>query len=146
MKVDGRTKKVLFHAWMNGGWNKIRMDDSILCSNDTIADSFFKPYLNIQEKSNIDDEQGQTKRKCSNTSNSNNEQPNKRVCKAKKFEAIKYSLRPNEEYIAIKRCEYDAWERNEERPTQIPQKYKCADDVVDFRTWLGISIRDHNNE
>ncbi|GJU28443.1 hypothetical protein Tco_1167064 [Tanacetum coccineum] len=67
-----------------------------------------KPYLNIQEKNNIGDEQGQTKRKCSNTSNSNDEQPNKRVCKAEKFEAIKYSLGPNEEYIAIRRCEYDA--------------------------------------
>ncbi|GJR24703.1 hypothetical protein Tco_0973230 [Tanacetum coccineum] len=22
MKMDGRTKKVLFHAWMNGNWNK----------------------------------------------------------------------------------------------------------------------------
>ncbi|GJZ97372.1 hypothetical protein Tco_0669825 [Tanacetum coccineum] len=72
------------------------------------CDSFFKPYLNIQEKNNIGDEQGQTKRKCSNTSNSNDEQPNKRVCKAEKFEAIKYSLGPNEEYIAIRRCEYDA--------------------------------------
>ncbi|GJV79736.1 hypothetical protein Tco_1515606 [Tanacetum coccineum] len=30
--------------------------------------------------------------------------------------------------------------------TQIPQKYECAGDVVDFRTWLGISIRDRNNE
>ncbi|GJS61464.1 hypothetical protein Tco_0656248 [Tanacetum coccineum] len=29
-KVDGRTKKVLFHAWMNGNWNKRRIDDSIL--------------------------------------------------------------------------------------------------------------------
>ncbi|GJY62829.1 putative reverse transcriptase domain-containing protein [Tanacetum coccineum] len=24
--------------------------------------------------------------------------------------------------------------------TQIPQKYECASDVVDFRTWLGISL------
>nr|GEV47421.1 hypothetical protein [Tanacetum cinerariifolium] len=29
---------------------------------------------------------------------------------------------------------------------RIPQKYECAGDVVDFRTRLGISIRDHNNE
>nr|GEV88014.1 cytochrome P450 76C1-like [Tanacetum cinerariifolium] len=25
-------------------------------------------------------------------------------------------------------------------------KYECAGDVVNFRTWLGISIRDHNNK
>ncbi|GJS70973.1 hypothetical protein Tco_0703814 [Tanacetum coccineum] len=41
MKMDGRTKKVLFHAWMNGSWNKRRMDDIILRSNDTTTDSFF---------------------------------------------------------------------------------------------------------
>nr|GEY03256.1 hypothetical protein [Tanacetum cinerariifolium] len=46
--------------------------------------------------------------------NKNDEQPNRRVCKAKKFKAIKYSLGPNEEYIAIRRCEYNAWERNKD--------------------------------
>ncbi|GKA06383.1 hypothetical protein Tco_0685607, partial [Tanacetum coccineum] len=38
------------------------------------------------------------------------------VYKAEKFEAIKYSLGPNEEYNAIRRYEYNTWERNEERP------------------------------
>ncbi|GJZ11607.1 putative reverse transcriptase domain-containing protein [Tanacetum coccineum] len=50
-----------------------------------------------------EDEQSQTKRKYSNTSSSIDEQPNKRRCKAEKFEAIHYSLRPNKEYIAIRR-------------------------------------------
>ncbi|GKE06799.1 hypothetical protein Tco_1398817 [Tanacetum coccineum] len=124
MKVDGRTKKVLFHAWMNEGWNKRQMDYIILSSNDTTADSFFKPYINTREKNNIEkeDERGQTKRKCSNTSNSNDEKPNKRICNAEKFEAIKYSLGPNEEYIAIRRCEYDAWERNEDNMSKIYQE------------------------
>ncbi|GKG13849.1 hypothetical protein Tco_0350809, partial [Tanacetum coccineum] len=82
---------------------------------DTTTDSLFKPYMKTQEKNNIkrEDEQGQTKRKYNNTSNSNDEQPNKRVCKAEKFEAIKYSLGPNEEYIAIRRCEYDTWEKKQ---------------------------------
>ncbi|GKA92782.1 hypothetical protein Tco_0814707 [Tanacetum coccineum] len=31
----------------------------------------------------------------------NDEQPYKRICKAEKFEAIKYSLGPNEEYIDV---------------------------------------------
>ncbi|GKB04526.1 hypothetical protein Tco_0832669 [Tanacetum coccineum] len=43
--IDGRTKKVLFHAWKNGSWNKRQMNDRILSNNNTIADSFFKPYL-----------------------------------------------------------------------------------------------------
>ncbi|GJR50314.1 hypothetical protein Tco_1400835 [Tanacetum coccineum] len=124
--MDGRTKKVLFHAWINGSWNKRRIDDIILSSNDTTTNSFFKPYLKIQEKNDIEREgkRSQTKSKCinsnleekvlNNTSNSNDEQPNKKVCKAEKFKAIKYSLGPNEEYIAIRRCEYNAWERNKD--------------------------------
>ncbi|GKB16959.1 hypothetical protein Tco_0850882 [Tanacetum coccineum] len=82
-----------------------------------------KPYLKTQEKNNTEKEdvQGRMKRKsngenleANNTSNTiNDERPNKRICNAEKFEAIKYSNGPNEEYIAIRRCEYNAWERNE---------------------------------
>ncbi|GJY80749.1 hypothetical protein Tco_0493500 [Tanacetum coccineum] len=54
-KVDGRTQKVIFHAWMNGNWNKRYMDNSISSSNDLkeskyenpsniATDSFFKAY------------------------------------------------------------------------------------------------------
>nr|GEV39283.1 hypothetical protein [Tanacetum cinerariifolium] len=55
MKMDGRTKKVLFHAWMNGSWKKRRMDDSVSSSSNTTTDSFFKPYLitrNTEKKAN----------------------------------------------------------------------------------------------
>ncbi|GJT93331.1 hypothetical protein Tco_1082176 [Tanacetum coccineum] len=123
MKMDGRTKKVLFHAWINGSWNKRRMDDNILSSNNTTADSFFKPYPITRGKSDTEreDEQSKTKRKYSNTSKSINEQPNKRMCKAEKFEAIHYSLGPNEEYIIIRRCECDIWERNEDNMSRIYQ-------------------------
>ncbi|GJZ93939.1 hypothetical protein Tco_0666142 [Tanacetum coccineum] len=102
MKIDGRTKKVIFHALMNGSWNKRRMDDRILSNNNTTTDSFFKPYLITHGKSNTekDDEQSQTKRKYCNASESLDEQPNKRMCKAEKFKAIEYSLGTNEEYIA----------------------------------------------
>ncbi|GJV82683.1 hypothetical protein Tco_1522581 [Tanacetum coccineum] len=106
-KVDGRTQKVIFHAWMNGKWNKRYVDNCIPSSNvlkeskyenpsNTANDSFFKAYevRDIEKLS-------QTKRKHSNTSNSINELPNKRRCKAEKFEAIQYSLGPNKEYTAI---------------------------------------------
>nr|GEZ23162.1 hypothetical protein [Tanacetum cinerariifolium] len=62
MKVDGRTKKVLFHSWMNGSWNKRRMDNNILSNKEwkesdyrnplnTTTDSFFKAHdeHNIKE-------------------------------------------------------------------------------------------------
>ncbi|GJR27015.1 hypothetical protein Tco_1103247 [Tanacetum coccineum] len=55
MKVDGKTKKVLFYSWMNGSWNKRRMDNRILNNNEwkksdhenplyTTTDSFFKAH------------------------------------------------------------------------------------------------------
>ncbi|GKC58853.1 hypothetical protein Tco_1086451 [Tanacetum coccineum] len=102
----------------------------------TTTDSFFKPYLNAQEKNDIEkeDEQSQKKRKGNNSNleinilnkapksdDQNNEQPSKRVCKAEKFEAIKYSLGPNEEYIAIRSCECNAWEMNEDSMSHIYQ-------------------------
>ncbi|GKE42426.1 hypothetical protein Tco_1469710 [Tanacetum coccineum] len=131
MKMDGRTKKVLFHASMNGDWNKRRIDKSILRSidksilrsNNTTTDLFFKPYLVTYGKNDTkkEDEQSQTKRKYNNTSNSIDKQPNKRRCKAEKFEAIQYSLGPNEEYIAIRSYEYDIWERNEDNMSKIYQ-------------------------
>ncbi|GJT51425.1 hypothetical protein Tco_0977582 [Tanacetum coccineum] len=104
-------------------WNKRRMDDSILNNNNTTTDSFFKPYMITHGKCDTEkeDEQSQTKRKYSNTSESIDEQPNKRMCKVENFEAIQYSLGPNEEYIAIRRCEYDIWERNEDNMSKIYQ-------------------------
>ncbi|GJU16531.1 hypothetical protein Tco_1144497 [Tanacetum coccineum] len=93
MKVDGRTKKKSDYG------NPLN----------TATDSFFKAHdeRDIKEGNEL----RKMKRK---GENKNDEQPNKRVCKAKKFEAIKYSLGPNEEYIAVKRCEYTTWERNED--------------------------------
>ncbi|GJY30503.1 hypothetical protein Tco_0413998 [Tanacetum coccineum] len=129
-RVDGRTKKVMFHSWQNGSWNKRRINENILSSN-TTSDSILEPYQ-TREKDNIGkyDEQRLTKRRCSdanleanNTSNTlNNEMPNKRMCNAERFEAIKYSLGSNNEYIAIRRCEYDTWEKNEYTMSQIYQE------------------------
>ncbi|GJR02574.1 hypothetical protein Tco_0525558 [Tanacetum coccineum] len=108
------------------------MDDSILSNIDTTTESILEPYLKTRENKNAkkDDEPRQMKRKCNdanleanNTPNTlNNERPNKRMCNAERFEAIKYSLGPNEEYIAIRRCEYDTWERNEDTMSQIYQE------------------------
>ncbi|GKC81185.1 hypothetical protein Tco_1136902 [Tanacetum coccineum] len=103
------------------------MDNSISSNNElkesknenlsnTATDSFFKAY----EVRDIE-KQSQTKCKYSNTSNSINELPNIRRCKAEKFKAIQYSLGPNEEYIAIRSYEYDIWERNEDNMSIIYQ-------------------------
>ncbi|GJY52656.1 reverse transcriptase domain-containing protein [Tanacetum coccineum] len=57
---------------------------------------------------------------------------NEKVCEAKKFEVIKYSLGPNEEYIAIITHENDAWTRNEDREITLRNDdqsltLKCGD-------------------
>ncbi|GJU64530.1 hypothetical protein Tco_1246365, partial [Tanacetum coccineum] len=101
-KFDGRTQKVIFHSWMNGNWNKRYVDNNTSSNNEwkesksqnpsnTAIDSFFKAYdvRNIEKEN----EQGQTKRK---DNNNDDKQPNKRRCKAEKFEAIQYSMGPNE--------------------------------------------------
>nr|GEW39992.1 hypothetical protein [Tanacetum cinerariifolium] len=85
MKVDGRTKKVLFHSWINGSWSKRRMDSIILNNKEwkesdygnplnIATDSFFKSH----DKHDIEEgnELRQTKHK---TDNKNDEQPNKRT-------------------------------------------------------------------
>ncbi|GJS82014.1 hypothetical protein Tco_0748555 [Tanacetum coccineum] len=80
MKVDGRTKKESEYG------NPLN----------TNTNSFFKALdeRNIKKGNEL----RQTKRK---GDNKNDEQPIKRVCKAEKFKAIKYSLGPNEEYITV---------------------------------------------
>ncbi|GJW28049.1 hypothetical protein Tco_0044924 [Tanacetum coccineum] len=126
-KVDGRTKKLIFHSWMNGNWNKRYVDNNISCNNErkeskyenpsnTATDSFFKAY----DVRDIEKENGrkQTKRK---DNDKDNKKPNKRRCKAEKFEAIQYSIGPNKEYIAIRSYGYDIWERNEDNLSIIYQ-------------------------
>ncbi|GJV93668.1 hypothetical protein Tco_1541481 [Tanacetum coccineum] len=126
-KFDGRTQKVIFHSWMNGNWNKRYVDNNTSSNNEwkesknenpsnTAIDSFFKAYdvRNIEKEN----EQGQTKRK---DYNNDDKQPNKRRCKAETFEAIQYSIGPNEEYIAIRSYEYDIWEINEDNLSIIYQ-------------------------
>ncbi|GJS00722.1 hypothetical protein Tco_0317230 [Tanacetum coccineum] len=123
--MDGRTQKVIFHSWMNGNWNKRYVDNSISSNNEckeskyenpsnTATDSFFKAYgvRDIEKKSR----HGQMKRK---DNDKDDKRPHKKICKTEKFKAIKYSLGPNEEYLAIRICEYDIWERNEDSVSQI---------------------------
>nr|GEX96213.1 hypothetical protein [Tanacetum cinerariifolium] len=102
MKVDGRTKKESVYG------NPLN----------TATDSFFKAH----DEHGIEEGNAprQMKRK---EDNKNDDKPNKRVSKAEKFEAIKYLLGPTEEYIAIRRCEYNAWERNEDSSLKSTKKF-----------------------
>ncbi|GKD99026.1 hypothetical protein Tco_1382923, partial [Tanacetum coccineum] len=97
------------------------------------ADKIFKPYLDAHEENNIwTIKKGGDKYRpkahefnvdksddisvCNNALylfNEENERLNEGVCKSKKFEVIRYSLGPREEYIAISTCECDTWKRTE---------------------------------
>ncbi|GKC79332.1 hypothetical protein Tco_1130106 [Tanacetum coccineum] len=149
--MDGTTKTALWNYWLKEEGNAKLMDNIELSDEEweesdyrnprnTDTDSFFKPYLDAQEKDNIYEiEKGNERNQkyrggniskvndivLNNAPDSDNikdEQLNERVCKAKKFEVIKYSLGPNEEYIAINTCECNAWKRNEYSVSHIYQE------------------------
>nr|GEW23061.1 reverse transcriptase domain-containing protein [Tanacetum cinerariifolium] len=137
--MDEGTKKALLYSWVNGSWNE-ELTDDIISSDEqreefnygnppnTDTNSFFKPYLDAQEKNenyeigderknhggNISKVNDINLKNAPNFDNTKDEQLNERVCRAEKFEVIKYSLGPNEEYIAINTSECNAWKRNEE--------------------------------
>ncbi|GJV49589.1 hypothetical protein Tco_1439801 [Tanacetum coccineum] len=97
-KVDGRTQK----------------ESKYENPPNTTTDSFFKAYdVRDIEKEN---RHGKMKR---NDNEKDDMRPHKMICNTDKFEGIKYSLGPNEEYFAIRRCEYDIWERNKDSVSQI---------------------------
>ncbi|GJR47719.1 hypothetical protein Tco_1315822 [Tanacetum coccineum] len=98
-----------FYPESYDGKDEIYVDDNILSNNkwkeskyenpsNTATDSFFKAYdaRDIEKKSG----QGQMKRK---DNDKDDKRPHKKICKTEKFKAIKYSLGPNEEYLAIRR-------------------------------------------
>ncbi|GJS17201.1 hypothetical protein Tco_0411673 [Tanacetum coccineum] len=149
--MDGTTKSALWHYWLkeegnNELMNEIQSSDEEWKESDyrnprnTDTNSFFKPYLYAQEKDNTygiekGNERNQKYRRgniskvnnviLNNAPHSDNikdEQLNERACKGKKFEVIKYSLGPNEEYIAINACECNAWTRNEYSVSHIYQE------------------------
>ncbi|GJY41851.1 hypothetical protein Tco_0429121 [Tanacetum coccineum] len=70
------------------------------------VNSSFDKHMKIDGRTKKSDtgkeeEQSQTKRKYSNTSSTTDEQPNKRRCKAEKFEAIQYSLGPKHDILIL---------------------------------------------
>ncbi|GKC52313.1 uncharacterized mitochondrial protein-like protein [Tanacetum coccineum] len=89
--------------WINEGEGKITIWEELV-------EKFFLNFIpnHTMEKKKCrkcdtkkEDEQSQIKRKYFNTSESINEQHNKRMCKPEKFEAIQYSLGTNEEYCNL---------------------------------------------
>ncbi|GJV96060.1 hypothetical protein Tco_1547637 [Tanacetum coccineum] len=133
-RVDGMTKSALWHSWVKGEGNNELIDDIVSSDEEweesdygnppnTDTDSFFKPYLEAQEKGDIcliekehhlnnhsSDVSVQNSASCFD--DKKNDLINEKVCNAKKFELIKYSLGDNEEYIAISTRENNTWKKD----------------------------------
>ncbi|GKD73236.1 hypothetical protein Tco_1331518 [Tanacetum coccineum] len=142
--MDGMTKSALWHSRVKGWGNDELMDDIISSDKEweesdyrnplnTNTDSFLKPYLEAQEKDDICliEKEHHLKNHSSDVSMKNSascfddkkdDLINKKACKAKKFEVIKYSLGANEEYLAISTRENNAWKRNEDSISHIYQE------------------------
>ncbi|GJU06447.1 hypothetical protein Tco_1122877 [Tanacetum coccineum] len=138
-KVDETTKRTLLHSRIEVGRNKGIMDD-IVSSDDeweesdygnppnTNDDSLLEPYSDAYDKKwnerNPVMSNGDTSDlgKTPHPNNVNDEQPNGGMCKTKKFEVIKYSLGPNEEYIALKNYGYNTWRRSKDSLSHIYQE------------------------
>ncbi|GKC83182.1 hypothetical protein Tco_1138899 [Tanacetum coccineum] len=104
------TKSTLCHAWVYG-WGNDESADDIVSSNEeweesdygnppnTNDDSFLEPYLDAHNKNTKQSERNRMKCNCDTSelekaphpNNMNDVQPNGRMCKAEKFEVIKYS-------------------------------------------------------
>ncbi|GKB56055.1 hypothetical protein Tco_0912241 [Tanacetum coccineum] len=117
-RIDQMTKSTLCHAWVYG-WGNDESADDIVSSNEeweesdygnppnTNDDSFLEPYLDAHNKNTKQSERNRMKCNCDTSelekvphpNNMNDVQPNGRMCKAEKFEVIKYSLGPNEESL-----------------------------------------------
>ncbi|GKA49015.1 hypothetical protein Tco_0741973 [Tanacetum coccineum] len=82
-------------------------------------DSFPKPYLNInnekdknhhnENNKDTDKSSGMDLSGAPQYENISNQQPNEGKCRVDKFEVIKYTIRGNEEFLAICTRECDSW-------------------------------------
>ncbi|GKA80722.1 hypothetical protein Tco_0787414 [Tanacetum coccineum] len=158
-RMGGKTKNALWEFWIKGGDYEVLMDDIVSSDNEREessntnhpndnADSFFKPYLDLQEENNTctikkgPDEHRPKAHDCdvdksddipvyNNASylfNEEDEPLNEGVYKSENFEVIRYSLGPSEECIAINTCEYDAWKRTEGIVSSVYHEIFCKKD------------------
>ncbi|GKA73694.1 hypothetical protein Tco_0779996 [Tanacetum coccineum] len=112
-KVDETTKRALLYTWIEVG-NEERLMNDVVSSDEgweeheygdplnIVADSS-KPYLDTHHKrdGSNNDKWNENTSELGKAPHPNKVSDARRTCKTEKFEVIKYSLGPNEEYIAI---------------------------------------------
>ncbi|GJZ87684.1 hypothetical protein Tco_0659294 [Tanacetum coccineum] len=124
-KVDETTKRALLYTWIEIGKEEGLLKDEVSSDEEweeqeyenPPKDSFPKPYFEM-DKNNHNENNRNTYKSSSmdlsgapQSENINNEQPNEGVCRVDKFEVIKYTIRDNEEFLAICTHECDSWEQ-----------------------------------
>ncbi|GJT15391.1 hypothetical protein Tco_0874097 [Tanacetum coccineum] len=128
-KVDETTKRALLYTWIEIGKEEGLLNDDVSSDEEWEEheygnppnDSFPKPYLTInnekdknhhnENNEDADKSSGKDLNGASQSKNINNEQPNERICRVEKFKVIKYTIRGNEEFLAICSRQCDSWAR-----------------------------------
>nr|GEU44827.1 hypothetical protein [Tanacetum cinerariifolium] len=119
-RIDRLTKSALGHAWIYK-WGINSSENDIASSDEeweesgnenlpnTIGDSLLKPNVDTRNKNTKQCENGFNTQKAPSSSNMEDSQPNEKRCRVENFEVIKYSVRGNEEFLAIHTREYNSW-------------------------------------
>ncbi|GJV48012.1 hypothetical protein Tco_1438224 [Tanacetum coccineum] len=89
-----------------------------------LNDEFEEPWYNkASNNSDVQDTEEQHNGRFNLFNNTTQDAP---VCKIRIFEMIKYSFRQDEEYVAIKECEYDDLTRTNEDACRNTKRYFVA--------------------
>nr|GEU44829.1 hypothetical protein [Tanacetum cinerariifolium] len=119
-RIDRLTKSTLGHAWIYK-WGINSSENDIASSNEeweesgnenlpnTIGDSLLEPNVDTRNKNTKQCENGFNTQKAPSSSDMEDTQPNEKRCKVENFEVIKYSVRDNEEFLAIRTRECNSW-------------------------------------
>ncbi|GJV21206.1 hypothetical protein Tco_1370226 [Tanacetum coccineum] len=101
-------------------WNDERVDEHELMGDDDDDIGYLEDYLIHKDPPyHVNEEEERSKeRRCKLLGIPYVKPP---TCKSEKFEVVKYSFRPAEEYVAIKEYEYDIWVQTEENISQVYQ-------------------------
>ncbi|GKC26109.1 hypothetical protein Tco_1033403, partial [Tanacetum coccineum] len=92
--------------------------------------------LNASNMSNVQDEE--RNERCNLFNDTTHNAP---VCKIRRFKMIKYSFRQDEEYVAIKECEYDDLTKTNENACRAYQEIFC---IID-EGWVDLAGKEIDN-
>ncbi|GKC29327.1 hypothetical protein Tco_1036621 [Tanacetum coccineum] len=129
-KVDETTKCALLYTWIEVGNEEGLMDE--VSSDEEWEEHEYGTLPNPATKPNLDthykgdgsnhEKRNENKSELGKFPYPNNVSDKGRMCKTEMFEVVKYSLGPNEYFIAIKSRGYNTWKRSKDSLSHIYQE------------------------